>query len=134
MDKSFVIFHSSYSPLFPFQLTASCAFSRIHHLTVIILCIITICNTRGLLRTCRQHISQKLFSILKSLDVKVKIMDCRIVQISTLQLGDKSAILQSFRGLPPPLRGPRQIVNQVQHFLPKFRLEFSNQDTFWDGC
>lgn len=28
--------------------------------------------------------------------------------------------------------GP-QIVNQVQHFLLKFQLEFSNQDTFWDG-
>ena len=28
---------------------------------------------------------------------------------------------------------PRQIVNQVQHFLLKFLLEFSNQDTSWDG-
>ena len=29
--------------------------------------------------------------------------------------------------------GERQIVNQVQHFLLKFLLEFSNQDTSWDG-
>ena len=27
-----------------------------------------------------------------------------------------------------------QIVNQVQHFLLKFRLAFSSQDIFWDGC
>ena len=26
-----------------------------------------------------------------------------------------------------------QIVNQVQHFLLKLRLEFSSQDIFWDG-
>ena len=26
-----------------------------------------------------------------------------------------------------------QIVNQVQHFPPKLRLEFSNQDTSWGG-
>jgi len=26
-----------------------------------------------------------------------------------------------------------RIVNQVQHFLLKFQLEFSNQDIFWDG-
>ena len=28
----------------------------------------------------------------------------------------------------------RQIVKQVQHFLPKFQLVFSSQDTSWDDC
>ena len=35
--------------------------------------------------------------------------------------------------LPTRCRG-RQIVKQVQHFLPKFQMVFSSQDTSWDDC
>ena len=36
--------------------------------------------------------------------------------------------------IPPPTPSGRQIVKQVQHFLPKFQMVFSSQDTSWDDC
>ena len=36
--------------------------------------------------------------------------------------------------IPLPTPSGRQIVKQVQHFLPKFQLVFSSQDTSWDDC
>ena len=38
------------------------------------------------------------------------------------------------KGLLTLPEGSGQIVKQVQHFLPKFQLVFSSQDTSWDDC